>query len=124
MLQALDNGKYNNLTIKNLIKTIECLLTDHDINLILQWIPGHVNIQGSERADTLAKQGASCPQPDVPTSMETARHIKRANKKEAWMNEWAMGDTGRTMFEHMTAPKPEDSINGLKRNESNTIFCL
>ena len=124
VLQALDSGKHNNLTIKNLIKTIDCLLTDHDINLTLQWIPGHVNIQGNERADTLAKQGASCPQPDVPTSMETAKQIIRANKKEEWMNEWAMGDTGRTMFQHMTTPKPKDSINELKRNESNTIFRL
>ena len=40
------------------------------------------------------------------------------------MNEWAMGDTGRTMFQHMTTPKPKDSINELKRNESNTIFRL
>ena len=32
---------------------------------MLQRISGHVNILGNERADTLAKRGASYPQPDV-----------------------------------------------------------
>ena len=40
------------------------------------------------------------------------------------MNEWASGDTGRVMFQHMTTPKPKDSIHELKRNESVTIFRL
>ena len=33
------------------------------------------------------------------------------------MNEWATGETGRIMFQHMTTPKPKDSIN-----ESVTFF--
>ena len=124
VLQALDSGKFNNVTIRELTKTIDCFITEHAIKLTLQWIPGHVNVQGNERADTLAKQGASCPQPDVPTSIETAKQTIRANKKEEWMNEWATGETGRVMFQHMTTPKPKDSINELKRNESVTIFRL
>ena len=113
VLQALDSGKFNNVTIRELTKTIDCFITEHAIKLTLQWIPGHVNVQGNERADTLAKQGASCPQPDVPTSIETAKQTIRANKKEEWMNEWATGETGRVMFQHMTTPKPKDSINEL-----------
>ena len=124
VLQALESGKFDNSTIRELMKTTDCLITEHGVKLTLQWIPGHVNIQGNERADTLAKRGASCPQPDVPTSIENTKQTIRANKKEEWMNEWASGDTGRVMFQHMTTPKPKDSINELKRNESVTIFRL
>ena len=41
------------------------------------------------------------------------------------MNGWAMGDTitGRTMFQHTTAPNPKYSIKkGTKKTESNNIF--
>ena len=124
VLQALESGKFDNSTIRELMKTTDCLITEHGVKLTLQWIPGHVNIQGNERADTLAKRGASCPQPDVPTSIENTKQTIRANKKEEWMNEWASGDTGRVMFQYMTTPKPKDSINELKRNESVTIFRL
>ena len=40
------------------------------------------------------------------------------------MNEWASGYTGRIVFHHMTTPKPKDSINEPKSNESVTIFRI
>ena len=49
-------------------------------------------------------------QPDVPTLIENTKKSIRENMKE-WMNEWASGDTGRIMFQHMTTPKLKDSIN-------------
>ena len=82
VLQALESGKFDNSTIRELMKTTDCLITEHGVKLTLQWIPGHVNIQGNERADTLAKRGASCPQPDVPTSIENTKQTIRANRKE------------------------------------------
>ena len=39
-------------------------ITDHSVELALQWIPRHANIPGNERGDTLAKKGASRPQTD------------------------------------------------------------
>ena len=65
----------------------------------------------------MAECGASCPQTDVPTSIETAKQAIRANKKEEWMNEWASGDSERIMFHHMTTLKPKDSIDELKLRE-------
>ena len=88
VLQALESGKFDNSTIQELMKTIDCLIAEHGVKVTLQWIPGHVNIQGNERADTLAKRGASCPQPDVPTSIENTKQTIKANKKEEWMNEY------------------------------------
>ena len=78
VLQALDSGKLDNTSIKNLTKSIDSFLTDHDVELTLQWIPGHANIPGNERADKLAKQGASLPQTDVPTSTNSQ---KTGNRK-------------------------------------------
>ena len=124
VLQALDSGKLDNTSIKNLTKSIDSFLTDHDVELTLQWIPGHANIPGNERADKLAKQGASLPQTDVPTSLETAKQQIRCNKKEEWMNDWARSTTGRAIFTHMTTPTPKDSINSLKRGEQTTVFRL
>ena len=124
VLQALESGKIDNTSVKTLSKTIDGFITDHSVELTLQWIPGHANIPGNERADTLAKKGASRPQTDVPTSLETAKQIIRCNKKEEWMNDWASSTTGRAIFSHMTTPTPKDNINSLKRCEQTTIFRL
>ena len=56
VLQALESGKLDNTSIKNLTKSIDSFITDHDMELTLQWIPGHANIPGNERADKLAKR--------------------------------------------------------------------
>ena len=124
VLQALESGKLDNTSIKNLTKRLDSFITDHNVDTTLQWIPGHADIPGNERADKLAKKGASCPQTDVPTSLETAKQLIRCNKKESWMNEWAGSTTGRAIFTHMTTPTPKDNINSLKRSEQTTIFRL
>ena len=124
MGHPVESGKIDNTSVKTLSKTIDGFITDHSVELTLQWIPGHANIPGNERADTLAKKGASRPQTDVPTSLETAKQIIRCNKKEEWMNDWASSTTGRAIFSHMTTPTPKDNINSLKRCEQTTIFRL
>ena len=40
------------------------------------------------------------------------------------MNRWAMGKTGRNLFQHMTTPQQQDAINHLNRKEQVTIFRL
>ena len=82
-----------------------------------QWIPWHINIQGNERADTLAKQGARCIQQNNNASYTTAKQTIKQHKTEDWRNEWANSTTGRSIFTHMTTPNPRDSINLLKREE-------
>ena len=80
----------------------------HNIRVVLQWIPAHTGIPGNERADALAKQGASLPQPDIPTDYATCRQMIRANLKEDWMNLWATGMTGRRMYDHITKSNDND----------------
>jgi len=56
-LQALENLETENeFGIEHLAVTIDKLLSSYAIQLTLQWIPGHCDLQGKERADRLAKK--------------------------------------------------------------------
>ena len=58
------------------------------------------------------------------TTLQTAKQIIRSNYKVEWLNEWAMGNTGRTLFKYMTTPKANDEIDKLSRKDQATIFRL
>ena len=73
-LEALENISINsNRNIQDLACVIDNLLTSYDIQVTLQWVPGHTDIRGNDYADRLAKQGASKEQPDKPCSYSTIR---------------------------------------------------
>ena len=124
VLETLQHKNYKNKAIKSLAQNIDILLSQFNIELVLQWIPGHFDLPGNERADFLAKKGSSCPQLNSPVSLKTSKQIIKCNMKEEWMNEWALGQTGRCMFTHMTRPNPKDPIHLLKRRDQVTIFRL
>ena len=90
----------------------------------MQWIPGHSDIPGNDIADTLAKTGSRQEQPPTKTTYETVKQIIRSNFKEEWLNEWAMGTTGRVLFQHMTTPNINDNLDKLSRKDQATIFRL
>ena len=71
-LQALMNEQDTSKETSKLALNLNNLMIKHQIDVVLQWIPGHSGINGNERADTLAKQGANLPQPDVPVPYDTA----------------------------------------------------
>ena len=58
VLQALENSTSKDNKINNLSAVIGQLINTHTVDITLQWIPGHVQIPGNDRADALAKQGA------------------------------------------------------------------
>ena len=124
-LQALENLEVSNhLGIDCLALSINKLLTSHDIQLTLQWIPGHCDLQGNETADRLAKEGARKEQPENPSSYNTVRKILRNNSRKEWLKRWNDGETGRVMFRDMKEPNPKDSINFLTRRNQSAIFQL
>ena len=122
-LQALgDVHASDDMNIQHLAKTINKLLTSFDINVTLQWIPGHSDIQGNETADHLAKAGTQKEHPEKHCSMSTTSQILRNNFKEEWLNRWTAGNTGRAMYAEITKPNKSDPINNLDRQDQCTIF--
>ena len=122
VLQALQNSPLQGKIILDIAEETDRLLTAYGIQITLQWIPGHNSISGNDRADKLAKSGASKPQKIKPCSQNTVRQMLRNNKKEDWLNRWANGSTGRAMYQEMTHPKPEDGLKRLSRQDQSLIF--
>ena len=124
VLQALENDTCKDKKINTLSAVIGQLINTHTVDITLQWIPGHVQIPGNDKADALAKQGAMKTQDIGSASINTAKQTIKQTKKKIWMKEWSESDKGRNIFSHMPSPNPNDSINKLKRNEQVTIFRL
>ncbi|GFX52645.1 RNase H domain-containing protein [Trichonephila clavipes] len=84
-IQHLSNGQSvrNNVGVSILTK-LKRLSTSHPIPL--QWIPSHIDLEGNEIADTLAKAGAcEVPEPSAPlTFLEIFSRTKHQNKT-AWI---------------------------------------
>ena len=122
-LQALlEISPNSNPDIVSLAKTIDFLLTSYDVEITLQWIPGHCGIQGNETADRLAKLGTQKEHPEKKCSMPTTNQILNNNFKEQWLNRWSAGTTGRVMYNHMSKPVKDDPINNLPRPDQCNIF--
>ena len=88
----------------------------------MQWIPGHSNTPGNDKADRLAKMGAQKEQPYTQSTMRTVKMMLKSVNKENWMNRWAMGNTGREIYKYMISPNPKDNINLLGRKDQSIIF--
>ena len=43
------------------IKVLICKAKDTNLNIELCWVPGHVNVEGNEKADRAAKEASSRP---------------------------------------------------------------
>ena len=124
VLQALESDKQNTTTTRSLLCALDKFLNTFNVQLTLQWIPSHCNIPGNERADVLANKGSACEQPNFPVSQATAKQIIKTNTRQEWLDRWAMGSTGRVVFQHMTRPNKHDPINDLCRREQSIIFQL
>ena len=75
VLEALENDNSKDKAIQKLSRIIGEVIANHGINITLQSVPRHTNVQGKERADTLAKQGARYTgiQQNITISMTTAK---------------------------------------------------
>ena len=82
-----------------------------------QWIPGHSDLQGNDRADKLEKEGARKEQINKPPSSKTVKQILRTNSWEAWLNRWCHGNKGRVMYRGMSGPTSKNNISFLTRPE-------
>ena len=86
VLDAIKNESYNNKAVFEAAQAIHNLITAHNVQTTLQWIPGHTDIHGNEVADQLAKSGASSSHFENSCSLQTVQQILRNNYKEDWSN--------------------------------------
>ena len=124
VLQALNSERSSPDVIQKLSSAMDHFMKEFNQEITLQWIPSHCEINGNERADNLAKKGASKLQPDKPISQTTCKEIIRSNTKIEWVNNWALGNTGRVMLNYMTAPRKTDNLDSLGRRDQSIIFRL
>ena len=124
VLQALNAETYKSHVIQDLSNRLDVFIKNFNYEIILQWIPSHCQIKGNERADTLAKKGAAEEQPDRPVTQSSCKQIINAKTKTEWVNDWALGSTGRVMYPYMTTPTNTDPIDSLGRREQSIIFRL
>ena len=61
---------------------------------------------------------------DLLPNSRIQQQIIRNNSTEEWLNGWATGKTGRSLFTYMATPNPKDSINSLERRDQVIIFRL
>ena len=73
VLQALESDSIKDRKIADLSAIISNFINFHEVEVTLQWIPGHTNIPGNDRADLLAKRGAGNTQTKSSASITTAR---------------------------------------------------
>ena len=123
-LESLDDDPTSKPELKSILLDAHELIATYGVKTSMQWIPGHSNTPGNDKADTLAKKGSRQPQPNTNTTFQTVKQILRANTKEEWLNGWTLNQTGRELFKHMAAPNKADPINALNRKDQSTIFRL
>ena len=71
-------------------------LTQNNIKLHIHWVPGHLNVTGNEKADALAKEGATLN--TINSTTYSLTWLKRHAKAEVfldWMDEWDHSTHGR-----------------------------
>ena len=121
VLQSME-GQNTDEEIQQILMRADRLKTNHAIKLTMQWIPGHTDIHGNERADRLAKQGSLRTQPPKPTTLNTAKQMIKQTCKQEWVKGCKSGTTGRKVYENMKTPKHKDDIEKLKRKDQNSNF--
>ena len=110
--------------IEQLVTTCDKIMRLYGIEITIQWIPGHSDIQNNEKADKLAKAGSRMFQDNNATSFETAKQIAKQNSKEVWYNDWMTEEKGRPLFKYLPTPNPKDPIHSLNRQDYCNIFRL
>ncbi len=112
----------------------QCNLAINNIasnNLVtLKWVPGHSNIEGNEKADTLAKRGSSIiptgPEPILPIANCTIKSILNNQAKKDHNKKWTSRTDCRQARETMplTCAKRTRMILSLRRQELKNVTAI
>ena len=110
--------------VTDILTTANKLHNQNDVETSIQWIPGHCDIPGNDRADKLARQGTSKTQHDEQVSYATSKQIVQTKSRKIWHDRWARGNTGRIYYQHQQTPNQTDPINQLHRAHQTAVFRL
>ena len=110
--------------VTDILTTANKLHNQNDVETSIQWIPGHCDIPGNDRADTLARQETSKTQHDEQVSYATSKQIVQTKSWKIWHDRWARGNTGRIYYQHQQTPNQTDPINQLHRAHQTAVFRL
>ena len=104
------------------MKDLLCKAKEEELNIELCWVPGHMNVEGNEKADKVAKEAALKPLED--THRAIPHTDMRAPLREAVMARWhrkwnALDHEGRKLREIKTDVKQwPSSFNRNRRKET------
>ena len=110
--------------VTDILTTANKLHNQNDVETSIQWIPGHCDIPGNDRADTLERQGTSKTQHDEQFSYATSKQIVQTKSRKIWHDRWARGNTGWIYYQHQQTPNQTDPINQLHRAHQTAVFRL
>ena len=88
-------------------------LQNNGIKVHIHWVPGHVEVEGNERADILAKEGTTRAKPerDATTSITFIKKKIKERAMEEWKRRWQTAKRGRSYH-----GSPNKNIHPLLRN--------
>lgn len=87
-IEAISNFK-NKDPLINSIKANLISAQNNDIEIVLAWIPSHVNIDGNEKADLAAREGAlTTLDPNTPVSLHDLKKFLIKQSKIMWNQKW------------------------------------
>ena len=113
-IQAIAQMQHHKeLIVTDILTTASKLHNQNDVEISIQWIPGHCDIPGNDRADKLARQGTSKTQHNEQVSYATSKQIVQTKSRKIWHDRWARGNTGRIYYQHQQTPNQKDRINQL-----------
>ena len=73
-LQGLENDPTVKEEFRSILQTSHQIIVTYGVEIIMQWIPGHSNIPGNDKADTLAKKGSD------KNNHPPKQHLKQQNR--------------------------------------------
>jgi ribonuclease HI len=124
-LQNIGNNMYKNTIIKE-IAMIYTELSNFNTNLIISWIPSHINIKEHDKVDQIAKftTHSETIQLKIPLNKNEINTTIHQNYKLAWKTEYSLSPKGQFF---RTTEKDFDKILPLQlqnRHMETTIYRL
>ena len=127
-LRAVASPRVKQLLVGNCIDNLNMLSQYNQVQLM--WVPGHSDIEGNERADILAKNGAhtvcEIPEPAVPVSYNRCRLEVRNWIREKHAEAWNRADsctlTKKAIY--TTNKIPAKSLLKLSRRKLNQVIQI